>query len=1028
MRTRFAIFVTLAAVLPVGAADLRPPADLPRYDFAINLDVCGHTAHVVQQATWTNTGKKPVEQLVFNVHSHFTPPKTAEEVDQLARLLEIFRLAPGEAIFFREAFQLEKVEGLTKAGADWKRDELKHQWNKDLATALIVQLAEPLAPGQSATVALTYRMELPQRQGRWGQWKGVTYLSNWHPVFAVHDDEGGWQPTPFIPYHQPWFNEAGVFTARVRVPKDEHLAHTGSATKVEMGDVTKDVFIGPVTARDFALMSSARYTEFACQASNGTGPPVKVKCMAFPEHEFYARVLIKYAAMAIENFSKWFGPFPYPEFTIAETFFGWNGNECGGLVMIDERVFSMPHLAEKYVQYLIAHETCHQWFYNVVGNHGYRETFMDEAIVTHVTHRLLDGIEGRNNDLLNPGPGLDLIVPPIKRENYRFSGFYNVLRNRELMPAVQELEKYKSPVGVFAAVYDRGSQIVGMIEDRLGPVAFRDFLRRMYAKYYFRIWRVADFQRELEAYTGRKWDAFFKDWLPTNGMSDWSVDGVTPGVGPGGGHRAVVILSQRAEINESTTLGFSFDGGATYPHRVPIVVPRKPRKENPAKDGKEKDGKKDPDPKGQPVRPAAGTATVGDGADPKPASCEWVDETHLRVEVDLPGPPDQVMVDPDLIIPDADPVNNRWKVPINYRPRPFYTFLDETNFTNDYDKWNLIYGPFFYGATYAEGWFTRASVLGLRAGLFRTEEFRGGVYAGYRPTFGDLAIGFDALLPHFPDAKWEVGAHGEVSVGQVGQSDDYNPDRAVVWLRNNIEPTASLYLFPREYAETYAAFQRNWMPAPRHPIPGTVEIDPLTTLGYHYRKDTRVPYWDPETGYFLDANAAVGLPLFGESRLSALAWAQYSYTMGLPGNLGYWSDVKLAARVGLAVALPHKARMFTMGGNLWFRGFDVFERQGSCMWLGSVEVRIPVKRDVGLEVADRLLRLRTVTLAPFYDVGDMYVAGRSLGPVAHAVGLGIRLEVEFFSFLERATIRFDIGKAIGQDTAPQFWFGVQQPF
>jgi hypothetical protein len=69
-----------------------------------------------------------------------------------------------------------------------------------------------------------------------------------------------------------------------------------------------------------------------------------------------------------------------------------------------------------------------------------------------------------------------------------------------------------------------------------------------------------------------------------------------------------------------------------------------------------------------------------------------------------------------------------------------------------------------------------------------------------------------------------------------------------------------------------------------------------------------------------------------------------------------------------------------------------------------------------------------VTLAPFYDVGDMYVAGHSLGPVAHAVGVGFRFQVDFFSFLERATIRFDVGKAIGLNTAPQFWFGVTQPF
>jgi hypothetical protein len=303
------------------------------------------------------------------------------------------------------------------------------------------------------------------------------------------------------------------------------------------------------------------------------------------------------------------------------------------------------------------------------------------------------------------------------------------------------------------------------------------------------------------------------------------------------------------------------------------------------------------------------------------------------------------------------------------------------------------------------------------------------VYAGYRPTFGDLVYGFDAHIMHWPGPKWEAGAHGEKSVGQFLQNDNYNPDRFVVWVRNNIEPTSSLYLPPREYAEGYFAFQNNWMPDPRYPRPGTITIDPLTTIGVHYRRDSRIPYWDPETGTLLDGNAALGLPVFGENRWSALAWGQASWTTTLPDELEFFgSDCKVAFRVGGAVGLPKRARLFPMGGNLWYRGFDVFERQGSCLWLASVELRVPVKRDVGVDFVDRILRLNNVYVAPFYDVGDAYVAGRSLGPVAHAVGIGFRFDVSFFSFLERATVRLDLAQTIGMDTRPQFWFGLQQPF
>jgi len=1025
MRIHLAVVALLACAVPAWAADLKPPEWLPRYDLAINLDVCGHQAHVTQQVSWVNRTDKPVSELIFNVHSHFTPPKTQKEIDQFARLLEIFRLPVKEFVYFSNAFNLQKVERLSPAGKDVKREELKHQWHKDLDTALIVALPEPVPAGGTVAVALSYTIELPQKQGRWGQWKGVTYLSNWHPVLAVHDAEKGWQPTPFVPWHQPWFNEAGVFSVQVRLPKDEQVACTGSITKVEEGDETKDVTIGPVVARDFALLTSTRYQEFAGEAG-----PVKVKCMAFPEHEHYARRLIEHASRAIIAYSQWFGPYPYPEFTIAESYFGWNGNECGGLVMIDERVFSMPHLADGYIQYLISHETCHQWFYNVVGTNGYKETFMDEAIVTHLSHRLLDQIEGRNNDLLKYPFELSFL-PGIKRENYRFASFYTILKNGDLMPAVQDMEKYKSVIGLFAAVYDRGSKIVQTIEDRLGPVAFLEFMRRIYSKYYFRIITVADFQRELEEYTGRKWDNFFKDWLTTAGMSDWAVSGVTidggrtgdsptggcavaacpVGGGPSGGlsaggpYTATVILSQKAQISEETTLGFSFDGGRTYPIRVPVKVPREDKE-------KDRDAEK-------------GTA--------KPATpgvhCERMDETHLRVQVVLPAVPDQVSVDPDQVLPDADPVNNHWKVPINYRPRPLYiALLDETNFTNDYDKWNVIYGPWLYGAPYPEAWFTRGTVLGVRAGLFRTEEFRGGVYAGYRPTFGDLVVGFDGHFMHWPAPKWEAGVHGEMSIGQAFQSDNYNPDRAVAWIRNNIEPTVSLYLPPREYAEGFLEYQHQWMPDPRHTVPNAVKIDPLSAFGLHYRRDTQLPYWDPQTGTRLDGTVALGMPLFGENRWSGLAWGQASWVTALPDDFGWWSDVTIAFRAGGAVGLPKNARLFAMGGNLWFRGFDVFERQGSCMWLGSVEVRIPICRDIDFDVADHLLRLRTIAIAPFYDVGDIYIAGKSLGPVAHAVGVGLRFQVDFFSFLERVMFRLDIAKTIGADSSPQFWFGVQQPF
>src|SRR5262249_14264436 len=158
------------------------------------------------------------------------------------------------------------------------------------------------------------------------------------------------------------------------------------------GNGLKQCDFTPICSRDFAFLCSARYQEFVDQAG-----PVQVRCVALPEHAYFAKAMARWACEALPVYNNWVGPYPYPQFTIAQSYFCSNGNECGGLVMIDERVFGMPHMAGTFLEYLISHELCHQWWYNVVGTNGYCETWMDEALATYFSHLLMDKKVGRNN-------------------------------------------------------------------------------------------------------------------------------------------------------------------------------------------------------------------------------------------------------------------------------------------------------------------------------------------------------------------------------------------------------------------------------------------------------------------------------------------------------------------------------------------------------------------------------------------------------------------------------------------------------
>jgi hypothetical protein len=993
MRPAAAIVLALLTSLWAPAAEA--PPWLPRYDVAVNLDVDGHTAYVTQHVTWVNRFKRPTEQLVFNVHSAYEPPTHGIDRLFLGKMLEIMRVPAGEGLYEGRSCDVRAVSLLRRREGKLEKVELAFGYREDVPTALEVELPDEVQSGESVRVCVEFVFHLPQKQGRWGQWKGVTFLSNWLPVVAYYSEDG-WDPTPFVAWHQPFFNEAGVYDVRLRLPADEKVGTSGSVRKRVVDGTQQELWIGPVTTREFTILSSKLYEEYVAHAG-GT----KITCLALPGHDFYGEAIPRIAARAVETYTRWFGPYPNPELYFAESYFGWNGNECSGLVMVDARVFAMPKFGENYVEYLISHETCHQWFYNILGTDGYRETFMDEAFANYFAHRLLNQVHGKNNRLFQYPKGLSWL-PTVNREDYRFSQFYGTIGRGELMPPLQEMPKYKHVGNLFSACYDRGGKILNMIEERLGEDAFLDFLRGVYRKYYFRIILAKDFQRELEEYTGRSWEDFFQRWLYDKGLTDWSLEkaevtklkgGGAPTGEHSGPYKAVVFLKQKAEYDEPTTLGFSFkEGEEKYPLRLPIA-------------------------------PQAGTVTI----DSPPARIEALPDGRVRVEVLLPEKPVQISVDPDQILPDKDPANNHWKHRARVRVTPFYTFLDETDLTNAYDRWNYTFGPWFYSPSYSDPWFTRASVMGLRAGAYRTHQFTGGIYTGYRPDFRDLAVGIDGQMHNLLYPKVESGFHAEKSLTKL-DGGGTNLDRASLWTRYIFNETASMYTAPMHHIETFGAWQQNYLPLPRTPTPDAVRFDKQTNVGVHYHLDLLTPYWDPEMGFKLDVTYAAGLPILGQPEMSHQVMGQLSWVHFLPEGLGYLSRTRLAYRAYGAAATPSDVQMFSLGGNLLFRGFDLRERQGSAMWIGSMEWRLPLLADKSWDVCDNAVGFRNLYLAAFTDVGDIYLRQHPVGPVAVAVGAGLRVELAWLSFLERTTFRIDFAKTVNSAAPMQIWFGLMHPF
>jgi hypothetical protein len=975
---------------------------------AISLDPADGRADVIERVSWTNPGPASVSELVFTAHAHAR--LTRSEADAAAKMLELVRVAPADALDSGPALDVEKVELRSDTG-EASAGDLAWRFRTD-GTTLEVTLPRPIAPGECVIVDMHFGLRLPNKQGRWGRWRGVTTLCGCLPTLAAFD--GGWKPAPFLAWYQPVHQEAGVYRVRVRCPRDlviaAPLVNAEKTTHHSPLTAHQETTIGPLLARDFGFAASDRYREFTADAG-----PVHVRVLAFPEHSAAARRMLEAARVALLTYAEWFGPYPYAEFTIAESYLGWNARATSGLALIDERVFALPGFAAGFAEFLVAQQVAQQWWYGLVGTDGATEPYLDAGLAAYAAHRLLDRTRGRNNPLIRYPTGFGWL-PAVGREDLRMSLLGEPLARGELAPAAQDVTRYDDPARIWGQSVERGAKVFGMIEARIGDDAFLAFTRRLAERYRFRILRTTDLRRELEETTGKSWEDFFREWVFGTGVTDWAVESVIvqesearseprpSGSGRGlGPFTVTVLLRQKGEINEPTVLGFRFAGDENYSARLPI----------------------DPS-AGDSVISVAGLSEAGPGSTTL-ATVEPLANGEMRVTIELPWKPEQVAVDPDGVLLDRDPSNNTWKSDIRWHLTPFYTFLDETDLTCAHDRWNLIAGPWYFDPNYGDPWFTRAAVLGARVGAYRTQQFQGGLYAGWRPDYRDLAAGADITLPHWPLPKTEVGFNVEHHLVELGEG-GANLNRGAAYCRYIFDDTASFYLPPMHYLESFAAHQNDFLPDPRLPTPGATRFDTLSTTGLHYHLDLLTPYWDPDRGVRLDTTLAAGVPVLCQREQSWHAVGSLSAAQALPDWLDPLSETRLAVRLYGAAALPDRGQFYSLGGSQLFRGFDMRERQGSAVWVGSAEWRVPICRHTDWELADHAVELRQVALAPFCDVGNAYVERRGLGPVACAVGAGLRCDVAWLSFVERTTMRFDVAKTINAPTATQFWFGIQHPF
>jgi len=482
------------------------------YDIQARLDTQEQKIFGTERILFTSKAEKPLTELYL----HLWPNRFSEGSVQAREMGpdsfdRLFPNGPDYGYLF--------VQELTLDGKEPK-------YSID-DTILKIELETPIAPDQTVEIRVKFIVKIPNALERLGHDQGNYYISWWYPKLSVYDKKG-WHPDVAHAFgaSEP-YEDFAHYSVELTVPSAMVVGATGQLTReIVNPDGTKTLTYVAENVHDFAWVADARYQSEIVQWEE-----VTIVSLYFPEDAAAGKRAAYYAKDALEYFSKRFGRYPYPNFTVAEIRgFGF-AMEYPQIIQQSYMLYRLPELFT-ILDSVTAHETAHQWFYGLFMNNQLEETWLDEGFATFAEISYIEHKYGKAansfNTLWLKAQGLGFLVEMLKESNVRagvLEYYTRIAREGREAPLATPL--HKVPQGKTVLPYQKGALLLFALEHLLGRETFDRVMQEYYRRYRYRQVTAEDFIKTAEDVSRRDLREFFEQWLTTTKQLDAVLEGMS---------------------------------------------------------------------------------------------------------------------------------------------------------------------------------------------------------------------------------------------------------------------------------------------------------------------------------------------------------------------------------------------------------------------------------------------------------------------------------------------------------------------
>ena len=526
--------LAMAVVLTRGlSADAQPLS--PRnanYTIDVTLDARARTLNARETLVWTNVTNASTDELQF--HLYYNAWRNDESTWMREhKLTSWWQRASTERADDRAAIDISSfaIKGGTIAPADLTKQMrfiAPDDGNKDDRTVISVALPEPIGPGETLTIDISFTAKIPRPFARTGAIGNYFFIAQWFPKIGVLDAEGTWNCHQFH-VGTEFFSDFGVYDVRLTVPRGWPVAATGrqrERTDNPNGTTTHRYYQEDV--HDFAWTTSPDFLEARERFEVPGLPPVDMRLLYQPEHASQTARHFETTRATLRYYGEWFGAYPYGHLTIVDT--PWrtatDGMEYPTIFTAGTR-WLMPR-EDTYVEDTLVHEAGHQWWYGMVATNEFEDAWMDEGINQYANARV--DAEDYPNGREVPrffGGFVPWVLDDVPWDRLTSGEFLSDYRGSPTVD-IQATPSFRYwPLTSGPITYSKPALWLHTLERALGWPVVQQILSTFFDRWKFKHPKPGDLFQVASEVSGRDLMPFFDQVYRGSAVFDYGVDSVT---------------------------------------------------------------------------------------------------------------------------------------------------------------------------------------------------------------------------------------------------------------------------------------------------------------------------------------------------------------------------------------------------------------------------------------------------------------------------------------------------------------------